>query len=71
MNLSDLSKKSNFESVMLYFAAVVFFPIVIGLMLIKIVGSIAEGTAQGYTLGAKKRVMTKSLAAGRRPPIGF
>jgi hypothetical protein len=56
---------------MLYFAAVVFFPIVIGLLLIKIVGSVAEGTAQGYTLGAKKRVMTKSLAEGRRPPIGF
>ena len=56
---------------MLYFAAVVFFPIVIGLMLIKIVGGMAEGMAQGYTLGAKKRVMTKSLSAGRRPPVGF
>ena len=71
MNLSDISKNTTFENVMLYFAAVVFFPIVIGLMLIKIVGGFAEGLAEGYTLGAKKRVLTKSLAAGRRPPVGF
>ncbi len=71
MNLSDISKNTTFENVMLYFAAVVFFPIVIGLMLIKIVGGVAEGLAEGYTLGAKKRVLTKSLAAGRRPPVGF
>jgi len=56
---------------MLYIAAVIFFPIVLGLMLIKIVGGVAEGMSQGYTLGAKKRVLTKSLAQGRRPPIGF
>ena len=71
MNLSDISKNTTFENVMLYFAAVVFFPIVIGLMLIKIVGGVTEGLAEGYTLGAKKRVLTKSLAAGRRPPVGF
>ena len=71
MNLSDISKNTTLENVMLYFAAVVFFPIVIGLMLIKIVGGMAEGMAQGYTLGVKKRVMTKSLSAGRRPPVGF
>ena len=71
MNLSDISKNTTLENVMLYFAAVVFFPIVIGLMLIKIVGGMAEGMAQGYTLGSKKRVMTKSLSAGRRPPVGF
>jgi hypothetical protein len=71
MNLSDISKNTTFENVMLYFAAMVFFPIVIGLMLIKIVGGVAEGLAEGYTLGAKKRVLTKSLAAGRRPPVGF
>jgi hypothetical protein len=71
MNLSDISKNTKIENIMLYFAAVVFFPIVIGLLLIKIVGSVAEGMAQGYTLGAKKRIITKSLAAGRRPPVGF
>jgi len=71
MNLSDISKNTNLENVMLYFAAIVFFPIVIGLMLIKVVGGVADGMADGYTLGAKKRVINKSLRAGRRPPVGF
>ncbi len=56
---------------MLYIAAIVFFPIVIGFMLIKIVGGAAEGMAEGYSMGAKKRILTKSLAEGRRPPVGF
>ena len=38
MNFSELFKKFDLESVMLYIAAIVFFPIVIGFMLIKIVG---------------------------------
>jgi hypothetical protein len=71
MNFFEFLKNINFENVMLYIAAVIFFPIVLGLMLIKIVGGVAEGMSQGYTLGAKKRVLTKSLAQGRRPPIGF
>jgi|GEM_PF-3354527 hypothetical protein len=71
MNFSELFKKFDLESAMLYIAAIVFFPIVIGFMLIKIVGGAAEGMAEGYTMGAKKRVLTKSLAEGRRPPVGF
>jgi hypothetical protein len=71
MNFSELFKKFDLESVMLYIAAIVFFPIVIGFMLIKIVGGAAEGMAEGYSMGAKKRILTKSLAEGRRPPVGF
>jgi hypothetical protein len=71
MNFSDFLKKFNLDNIMLYIAAVVFFPIVIGFMFIKILGGTAEGMAQSYTLGAKKRVITKSLAQGRRPPVGF
>jgi hypothetical protein len=71
MNFSDLFKKFNLENIMLYFAAIVFFPILIGLVFVKILGGTAGSMSQGYTLGAKKRVITKSLAQGRRPPVGF
>jgi hypothetical protein len=71
MNFSEFFQKIDLEKITIFFAAILFFPLVLGFMFIKVISGTAEGLSQGYELGAKKRMIKKSLAEGRRPPVGF